>query len=355
MALVPALLLAALACGRDDQLADIGSDAECAMTPIAVKATFTPVLPDSTLVRMAHVTRAEVATNGDLIVLDGSAPALFRVDARGRTTVLLDRGGPGPGELHDPRAFTIDSRGHIWVASPTPPSISEFDSAGTHLRSLRYWRAAMVVDMAVDARDQLLLAYRMVNPMGSTYDGPPFATVERLTIGDSITATALDSLTSASMARAPYFNAPVIEFSIASPRSSSPGGAVVATSSVAYQIRWFDSVGRLSTLVAGCQDGVDNAEKLQESTMFEGGYTIITWDQAFAQDGSLYHLTANVRRDGSQRLDRFTADGRLSESLLVPSRARGGAYLSALLPTADSTRFWGIETGGALYVVRLAR
>jgi phospholipid/cholesterol/gamma-HCH transport system substrate-binding protein len=44
---------------------------------------------------------------------------------------------------------------------------------------------------------------------------------------------------------------------------------------------------------------VDNEERLRQSSLLEGGFTIITWDQAFAPNGSLYHLTANVRADGT--------------------------------------------------------
>lgn len=321
----------------------------CRLVPVALRASVTPVTPDTTRVHVANVTRAAVLPSNELVVLDGTGPVLFRVDTLGRTTVLHDRRGPGPGELSDPRAFAIDTRGHVWIAGPSPPAISEFDAQGRFLRSVRYWRASMINDLAVDAAGRLVAAYRLLNAPGHLAEGASFATVERLEIeGDSIRATALDSATVRTVGAAPFFNAPVVEFSLA----SSIGGGVVSTTTLAYRLAWYGA-GDSAMVMHGCQDGVDNEERLRQSTILQGGYRLIAHDIAFAPDGSLYHLTANVRADGTQRLDRYAADGRHLQAMLIPSRRTGGAYLSGLLPTSDSTWFWGYEIGGQLYQVRV--
>jgi hypothetical protein len=322
------------------------------VTPVSVQADFRVVEPDSSRVKFAGVTRAEVGPDGRLFVLDGSGPVLFALDTVGTTTVIVDRAGSGPGELRDPRAFTFDSRRHLWVASPNPPMISEYDGTGQHVRSLHYWRAFMVSDMAFDAADHPYLAYRVLNPQGRVADGSVLVTLDRLAIeGDSVTGATVDSITSVTLAQPPHFNSPIIEYSVTSSRT----GQLVRTLTLAYQLRWLDPSSGSARTVWGCQDGVDNEERLKKATIIEGGYTLITHDLAFAPDGSLYHLTANVRRDSTQRLDRFDSSGRLAESWLLPSRRKGGAYLSALLPTGDSQLFWGYEVGGNIYTVRILR
>lgn len=331
--------------------AESATDA-CQLTPVAVPADFRTIEPDTMRVKFAGVTRAEVGPDGRLFVLDGSGPVLFAVDTFGTTTVVVDRAGSGPGELQDPRAFAFDSRGHLWVASPNPPMISEFDRTGRHLRSLRYWRASMVSDMAFDEAGNLYLAYRVLNLRGGTGSVSALVIVDRLIFeADSVRGVTLDSIASSTLTQPPHFDAPIVEYSLASSRT----GELVWTLTLAYQLRWLDVATGSQQTVLGCQDGVDNEKRLKKATIFEGGYTLITHDVGFAPDGSLYHLTANVRRDSTQRLDRFDPSGRLAESWLLPSRKKGGVYLSAALPTAEPGFFWGYDVGGYIYAIRVHR
>lgn len=338
-----------VSCGREGPRA--GAVDLCEVTPVVASARIDALVPDTARVKFAEVTRADVRPNGDLVVLDGTGPVLFRVDTLGRTTVLVDRRGTGPGELADPKAFAFDSRGHLWVASPNPPRIAEFDSTGKYIRTWSYWRAAMVSDLAFDGRDRLHASYRMLSAPDRLKDGSTFALVERLSLGDSVTSEPLDSLTRSTVIAAPFFSSPLIDVSLA----SSPAGDVVGTPALAYELRWY--AGDAQRRVTGCQDGVDNEESLRKSTILEGGFTLLSHDIAFAPapDGSLYHLTASIRKDGHQRLDRFDAQGRLLSAQLVQSVGAGGVYLSALLPTPDASFFWGYDVGGMLYAVRLGK
>jgi hypothetical protein len=321
----------------------------CTNQPTLVSAEFRLVYPDSTRVRVGEITRASVGQSGELFVLDGTGPLLFRVDSTGGVRVLVSRKGRGPGELLDPRAFAIGPTGEIAVLTPDPPQIALFDSTGRFLRALRYWRAAMATDAAFDADGHLYVSYRGLRLSERLRGGERFATVERLLLGDSIVEQPVSELDSATVNGHPYFSAPIIETFLA----SSPSGQIAATGNLLYDMLLIGHDAELFK-VRGCTDGVENSERLKQSSLLEGGYTLLGAELAYAPDGTLFRLTPSIRKsDGYQRLDRWSSKGVLMSSWLLPSASTGGHYLTAVLPTQDSTRLWGYEAGGELYTIRV--
>ena len=80
-----------------------------------------------------------VAPNGDILVAEGHSSAaganarILKFDSNGRFLKAWGRKGTGPGELDQPHALAIDSRGRLLVGDRSNNRIQIFDQDGTYL------------------------------------------------------------------------------------------------------------------------------------------------------------------------------------------------------------------------------
>ena len=353
------ILMAAACTGerRADRVSSTASDRgrqgttgnACALTPQRIQADFQPVVLDSASMRITEVTRAAVGPLGDLYVLDGTGPLLLRLDSIGRGRVLLNRRGKGPGELLEAKAFAIAPSGAIAVLTANPSRISLFDSSGHFQRALPYWRAAMAVDAAYDRNGRLYVSYRGMGLGQRLHPGETFPMVEQLTLGDSVVAHTVVALDAETVTGDPYYRAPIIEMYVASSRTNQ----IAVTGNLFYEVVLVenDSVVRR---VQGCDDGLNNRDQLKNSTLLEGGYSIMGAALAYAWDGSLIRLTPAARPgDAAQRLDRWSPAGVLISAWLLPGYKTGAPDFTAVFPTPDPTRYWGYDARGEIYLIRV--
>src|SRR5918996_3734952 len=79
----------------------------CAPDPLVPGVEFTRITVDTGEIVIARVTRAVVAPDDGLWVLDGTGPVIVKLDSTGRLERAITARGEGPGELSQPEAMAV--------------------------------------------------------------------------------------------------------------------------------------------------------------------------------------------------------------------------------------------------------